>query len=445
MAHVPSVLRNLVALGLFLVPLSWHSNAAAHGAPPGVLSIVDQDDSGPLVLRLGTGMAERRNMQWRFICPTRFQGEAQDPADALPGGGVAIATNHGLRVMRRDGTLVPHPDPMVAESWFVALTRSDAGLFGLRSREDLYDVVRIEAESARVVFTDTRHWSDIAVGDGYLLLVRYEGPALEAMTLSLDGQVLTQAKAMLPETPVAAYTRPVADMPYLVVGFVGAAYELGRIEGGTWRVLQKAGGHLAGPVQTTDGKRFIAIEGAIASFDSETVVPGGDTSSFVVGLRQFGSRTYACVTEGVRDVGNQGLGAQLFALPELYPPDLSNLSDSERANCSLEWQHLLGDLRAMNIEVANPTRTPANTGAAGNAGAVAPALAGSAGMAGVIVGGNAAQLPTAAPQTSTGCAVSTSSSKGGLTSALVFIGLAFVAQYTRRRTTPRAGRDARPD
>jgi hypothetical protein len=412
----------LGALGAFLTHASLPADAAAHGQAPAVLSVADQDDAGPLALRLGQGMALRQGLAWHFICPTRFQGEAQDPADALPGGGVAIGTAGGLWIMRRDGALAPHPDPGAAGSRIVALTSSEAGLFGLRSRTDLYDVVQIDADRVRVLFTDTRAWSDIGIADGYLVLVRYEGAALETLALSLEGQMLAQAQAPLPATPVAAFARPIADLPYIVVGFVGAAYELGRIEQGAWRILQEAGGNLAGPLQTADGKRFIAVEGALASFDAETVTPSSDPSSFVIGLRRLGSRSYACTTDGVRDVGSEGLGAQRFTFAELLPPQLDDLQGDQRMSCNLEWQHLLLDLRSNNIAVFDPTKVPEAAPTPTTAGAAGPSMAGSGGVG----------VPTGrAPSTSTGCSTSPFGAGESPLAWLVVLGLVFTTRRAR--------------
>jgi hypothetical protein len=394
-----------------------------------VLSIADQDDSGPLALRLGQGMALRQGSEWRFICPTRFHGEAQDPADALPGGGVAIGTTGGLWIMRRDGMLAPHPDPGAAGSEIVALASSEAGLFGLRSRTDLYDVVQIDAERVRVLFTDTRYWNDVAIGDGSLWLLRFEGAALETLTLSFDGQMLAHTQASLPATPQVAFLRPVADLPYVVLGFMDGAYELGRIEQGAWRIVQDARGNLGGPLQTADGQRFIAVEGALASFDAESLMPRGDTSSFVVGLRRLGSRSYACTTDGVRDVGSEGLGAQRFRFAELMPPQLGDLPDDQRANCNLEWQHLLLDLRSQQIPVFDPTKT------SGAAGASAPIVAaGGAGVGGAPTAGVAAPPHPPAPTSSAGCSAMPHGSGELPLAWLVVLGLLFAGRRARSGT-----------
>jgi hypothetical protein len=383
-------------------------------------------------------MALREGSQWRFICPTRFHGEAQDPADALTGGGVAIGTTGGLWIMRRDGVVAPHPDPGAAGSQIVGLASSEAGLFGLRSRTDLYDVVQIDAEHVRVLFTDTRYWNDIAIGDGSLLLLRFEGAALETLTLSFEGQMLAQTKATLPATPQVAFLRPVADLPYVVLGFMDGAYELGRIEQGAWHIVQDARGNLGGPLQTAEGQRFIAVEGVLASFDAESPMPRGDTSSFVVGLRRLGSRSYACTTDGVRDVGSEGLGAQRFTFVELMPPQLDDLADDQRANCNLEWQHLLLDLRSQQIPVFDPTKTPADAGAS------APIMAaGGGGVGGTPTAGIAAPPPSPRPTSSPGCSTEPRGSGELPLAWLVLLGLVFAARRGRpgRATVPTLGRE----
>jgi len=99
----------LIALGL-LASTSFTSSVQAH-SQPGVYSILDEDASGVHLLRLYQGIVQRDGGKWRFVCSKTYGGQGQDLAGALPGGGAAIALPMGIVIMKRDGTITPHPDP----------------------------------------------------------------------------------------------------------------------------------------------------------------------------------------------------------------------------------------------------------------------------------------------------------------------------------------------
>jgi hypothetical protein len=229
----------------------------------------------------------------------------------------------------------------------------------------------------RVVWTDMRQWSDIAIGNGFLQLIRHELNEIEQIQLSLQGEVISQARAPLADT-LQGYARAVGEVQYVVAGLTSSAYELGRIEPDSWRVLQKAGGNLAGPVETADGARFIALEGRLSGFDADVLVPRGDATQvvdnadFVVGLRRLGTRSYASTMRGIRALTAAGLGDSLFDLSQLLPPDTSALQAAQRSACNLEWQHYRSELSTTGIMTAVPSAgAGGNSPAAGSAGAVA--------------------------------------------------------------------------
>jgi hypothetical protein len=376
---------------------------------PGVMAIVDEDESGVRMLRLNQGLAQKVGDQWRFVCPSAYQGEGQDPAAALPGGGTAVASPTGVWLMRRDGTLVPHPDP-ATQGQVTAFARSPTALYALRARQDLNDVIQLDADSVHVLWTDTRFWSDIAVGTSFLQLVRFDQGVIEELQLSLQGEVISQQRAALADV-VAVNARTIGDVPYFTARLgtmLGTTVELGRIEQGAWQILQMAESTLAGPVETADGTRFIGLEGKLAAFDAEIVTPR-EEPDFITGLERLVDHSYACTVSGLRDLSSAGLGATRFDLSLLEPPDSCVVPEAQRSACNLEWQHFRFELLAVNIPVtsaASSTDCSANQGAAGAAGAATTSSAGTAAPSVQPVQPTAqSSAPSPQPATRGGCSI----------------------------------------
>jgi hypothetical protein len=88
----------------------------------------------------------------------------------------------GVAIMKRDGSIVPHPDPEAQNGILTAFARSKDSLFALRWRERLQvsDVVEISDSTVRVVWTATHYWTDIAVGESSLALVRIGQDEIES-------------------------------------------------------------------------------------------------------------------------------------------------------------------------------------------------------------------------------------------------------------------------
>lgn len=409
--------------------------AAAHTTPQ-VWAIVDQDANGPSALRLNEGLAIKTGTQWHFACPARYGGDVQDPAEGLPWGGVALGAASGIWVLDRTGGMAPYPDPAAAGVKVVAFARGETRLFALRSQGDLHDVVEVGAERLSVVWSDARPWNDMAAGSGFLQLVRFELDEIEELRLSLAGEVIAQARAALPDAR-AAYARATGSEAYIVATSAGSEYELGRIERGLWHVLQRAGGNLAGPVQSAQGQRFVALDGKLATFDADAISELSDTG-FVVGLRRFADRSYASTTTGLRELSSGGLGASLFELGQLLPPDLNAVAVERRSACNLEWQHYRFELMAANISLAATTApsvtNQAGLGAAGSGGVAASGAGWGAGVGGTAAG---VAFTSGTPKSAgTGCAVTSGRHPSALSAAL----LALVASsWIARRA--RAGRE----
>ncbi|HET8938025.1 MAG TPA: hypothetical protein VFN67_31495 [Polyangiales bacterium] len=369
---------------------SLTAHVQAH-SQPGVYSILDEDASGVHLLRLYQGLVQRDGDKWRFVCSKTYGGQGQDLAGALPGGGAAIALPMGIAIMKRDGTITPHPDPEAQNGLLTAFARTDDKLYALRWRDRLKvtDVVEVSDTTVRVLWTDTHYWSDIAAGGQSIALVRSEGDQIEDLRLSFDGQVLSEDKASLVD-PLEISVRVMGDVPYYAARLQNQRL-LGRIENGEWHTVLMAGNALAGPLELADGTALVALDGVLSTFANDAATPLADAGDFVTGLAQLAGHPYALTSTGLRDLSSTGLGDPLFDMSELLGPNECVVPDASRNDCEIEWQHLLIELIGANIAIAtddpslNMCPTAGATGAitadSGMAGASAANTGGGAGAA----------------------------------------------------------------
>jgi len=359
--------RSVVALLGTVLSLLPSSAVHAHSAP-GVAAIVDEDAHGIYVLRLYAGHAQHGADGWHFYCSGMYQGQGSEISAALPGGGVAIAAPRGIWVLGRDGTIGPHAD-REAQGFVTAFARGNGRLYGIRQRtnEAVYDVVEVTADAVRVLWTDTRYWNDLAVGDTLLQLVRIDGDTIEALQLSLDGEARGEQHAAVADVQ-AVSARTVGDAAYYTVR-LETSVQLGHIQQNSWRVLQMAASSIAGPSRTADGVSFVALDGKLSTFDADKLTPRADRD-FVTGLNRLDDHSYACTRTGLRNLSSVGLGEPLFDLSQLLAPDPCVVPVYMRPACELEWQHLQSELLGSNIPIA---RASAASQCAADAGATAAA------------------------------------------------------------------------
>jgi hypothetical protein len=244
----------------------------------------------------------------------------------LPEGGAAIAAPAALWVMKRDGTLARHPDPE-ADGNVTAFARGPSTLYALREHRHQYELIEVTADSLSVLWTDTRQWSDIAVGTSHLQLVRFEQDRVDELQLSFQGDVIEQQSVVLVDA-LGVSARMLGDEPYFVAT-LDTTVELGRIEQGVWRVVQRAANNIAGPVEIPDGTRFIALDGRLGTLDGEVVTPRAD-SDFVIGLGRLVDHAYASTRTGLRELSRAGLGESSFDLSQLQGPDPCSVSPDMR-------------------------------------------------------------------------------------------------------------------
>jgi hypothetical protein len=301
--------------------------------------------------------------------------------------------------LKRDGSTTPHPDPEAAQGTPTAFARGAGTLYALRMRPRLRvtDVVEITDTSVRIVWTDSRYWSDIAVADTGLVLVRMEGDEVDELRLSFSGEVVSEQKAALVD-PLEVSVRVIGDTPYYTAKFASST-EFARIEKDTWKRILQAGNTLAGPLQMSDGTVLVALDGVLSSLVNDVATPVSD-DDFVVGLAQLDGHPYAATRTGMREVASTGLGGEIFDLAALWGPDECLVPDGAESDCELEWQHFQVELLGANIPLATGDTTQkqcgvsdremalgATTAGVGSMAPGSPAEAGSAATGGAGVAG----------------------------------------------------------
>lgn len=382
--------RNLVRssrFAAFILLLLAPRGVLAH-SQPGVSGILDEDAEGVQVLRLYQGLVKRDAGKWRFVCSKTYGGGGQDLAGSLPGGGVAIALPMGVAIMKRDGSVAPHPDPEGQNGILTAFARGADKLYALRWRDRFMvsDVVEISDAAVRVLWTDTHYWSDIAVGEGSLALVRIGQNEIEDLRLSFEGEVLSEDKASLPDVR-AVTVRVMGDVPYYAARLSNQSL-LGRLQEGAWQTVLSAGSTIAGPLVMPDGTTLVALDGVLSSFSNDVATPLTD-DDFVTGLYQLDGHPYACTRTGLRDLASTGLGERLFDMSELLGPNECAVTEHARSDCELEWQHLLVELIGANIPLATDETGPVACSASEDVGAVDSAGASGAEAANGVAGATA--------------------------------------------------------
>jgi MYXO-CTERM domain-containing protein len=349
------------------------ARAHAHGLVPAPQSILASDAKGVRAVRLTEGLALRTDRGFEYVCPAAWGGDyAFTLAAALPDGKIAVATGAGLAVRAEDGTFAESTDPL-ASGRVLAFAQTPQTLYALYQRGTTTELIAFGETRSHVAYDDSRGWSDVVASDGELLLVRFDGTSIHELRLSRDArseEVIGQKRAEAPEGTAAVFARLAGGTSYVVAAVNGGlALDLGRIEDNAFHLLRTAGANVAGPLDTADGHRFVAIDGALARFDGDHLDELDEAAS-VTCLGRDGARSYACTRSEIRALDAGGLGATLFDITRLQDPDPSIVPEPLRSECGAQWDHFRFDLVASGVELTGPdagtdadASTPSDAGA----------------------------------------------------------------------------------
>jgi hypothetical protein len=444
--------------------------ALAHGPAPSAVAVVAQDDLGPRVVRLTSGLALRQpDGSYGYLCPALWSDTDAVGAYGLPGQPVVILASSGLHLLHDDGTVTPHPDPLAAGSAF-DIAALGGKLYVLRIKGSTgSEIVEVTSEAVKSIWTDTQLWTTLAAGDDYLALARLgDGDDVDQLRLSPEGTVLDKASANGPPAPLIVFARTLGHELYLAVTANGGR-TLGQLKSGSFVTTQNASAAIAGPVQASSGAVFVALDSALDRMDGATLTPI-TTDTPINCLSHYETHSYACTREGVQALLPEGLGALSFQLAQLTAPKLDKLTGTAADTCGQQWEHLRFDLLGLGITLnseslaaggaaalaqagsaAQASATQAGTGAlsaAGTAGdpragvpaAIAPiaGMGAAAGTLGAAPQAGASAPPTAAaqPARSGGCSIGRHGSARLPTSLAIMLALCASSRRARRQRSP---------
>jgi hypothetical protein len=284
---------------------------------------------------------------------------------------VLIGANAGLMLLDASGALRPHPDA-AAQGFSTELVSTREGVFALRYKGGRSELLAIDAEQVRVVWSDSVAWYALAPLSSGLFLLRSSGTQVEQRVVAFDGTERARDSAVTLRSVDYPFARALGDDAFALL-LLQNAPELGRIAGGVFTRLAQGAASIAGPIAAASGG-LLAIDGQLHGFDGQRATPLVD-ASFVSCLETDEHGSYACTREGVSRVSSDGLGEPLFALTWLTPPNLAQLADDEaRGRCDYQWQDLRFDLLALGMPLRFEDEAGADA-AAGEADAnTAPAI-----------------------------------------------------------------------
>jgi len=304
------------------------------------------------MLRLTGGLAQREaaSASYRMICPAAWGDDLALPAIALSGGPTVIAGGQGLMLLAADGVATAHPDPLAAGP-SSDLARLGEQVFALRTRAGMSELLAVDASHVTLVFSDSAPWSSLAATDDSIGLQRLEDGRLEQLRLAADGTQLGRESAPAPLNATFVSARATGRELYALVG-TAFGRELGRIEAERFQPLAAAEATIAGPVELGDGRLLVAIDSIVSELadGDRPLRPLADLPP-VSCLARTGADAYACTREGVIALDGDAVGAELFQLARLQPPDLARVAEEQRALCGLQWEHFRFELLTIGIDV----------------------------------------------------------------------------------------------
>ena len=215
--------RAALRLGAWLAALTPCASAFAHREPPAALEVLSHDAEGVRAVSLTHGLALRRAAnRFQFVCPAAWGAEYPSPFAALADGTIVVGAASGLKLLGEDGVVRAHPDP-IAAGRTDDLVRSAQGVFSVRTTQTGSDVLAIDAQTARVLWRDTKSLYSMAALDQKLVLQRNAEFMLEQVTIAMaDGQEL-ERQVVVVDIPIDyVFARASAGTAYALVMFRSA-------------------------------------------------------------------------------------------------------------------------------------------------------------------------------------------------------------------------------
>lgn len=324
------------------------ATALAHGSAPHVVEVLRDDASGPLLVRLSSGLGQRTASGFEYVCPSRWNGHASDLAAARRDGLTILATTKGV-VTFEHGVFALHE--MNAGARALGVSASGDLLFALLQRGEQYELVRVERDRLQTMFRDTSAWHTLSAADGFVQLTAMYDETLFQVLVSNGGVELGRDRAPAWKDTVLAESRALGTAAYIALTTdFGNAYALARLTNGELQPIFQ-GPALAGPVAATDGQAWIALGRKLFRFSNEEPI-GVLDSTEVDELSCVEGRCYATVRDGLRALTDTALGPYVLRLTEIVEADLGAVSPERREACHNEWLDWKFDLVSAGLSTS---------------------------------------------------------------------------------------------
>ncbi|MDB4987343.1 MAG: hypothetical protein JWN04_2521 [Myxococcaceae bacterium] len=336
-----------VLLSLLCAPGLVH----AHGAPPRALCPLLADAAGVSLVQLSSGLAQRHEQGYVFLCPALWGGDEVAPSASFDDERAVVAARNGLFWVDTLGP--PHASTIALAGVPLALAKASDGLYVLTAEAGSSSLQRIAAASEPVWSATAGQlaqtsWLALDASDAQLLLVGTRDQIVEQLLLDHAGNLVSHATAPWPSAVLSVQAHLTEQGPYLTLATDDGQLTLARFEQDGIHALRRAAASLAGPVQSASGALLVAIDGALFTLELGVLTQLA-ASAPITGLSRLGGASYASVHSGLCLVDRDGCSRQVFDFAQLTAPDLTNASDSARAACLAEWQHLQVDLSAAGL------------------------------------------------------------------------------------------------
>lgn len=197
-------------------------------------------------------------------------------------------------------------------------------------------------------------WTSLSAGAGFLAVARLsDDDRLQQARVSAQGELLDSASAAAPRGSVAVVVRALGEDVVLVVAWSGGR-QPGRLSAAGFELLHNASAAIAGPIQSGDGPRWLAVDTGLARFEPSDMLTPLQTATPILCLGRYRDQLYACTREGLQAVAEHGLGELSFDLAQLLPPATTHFSADVADACDLQWQHFRFDLLSLGITAPEP-------------------------------------------------------------------------------------------
>lgn len=320
-------------IAFFSIALWSPATARAHIFPE-VYGVAAYDAQGvPVAIEASHGLMLREGEAWRYVCPVAHGGPDTPRTVAPRADRMWVSTVAGLRLY--DGSLQPltpaFPDVLYAD--VPVLATGSAGTFVVAQREEDTALYALSPSGVTYLARFEGPWRTIAVADA-IWIARTTSTGIDLVELERDGRVTTTATVAFEARDVALHTAAGRVFAAASDGLVSRVWE---VSSGGFELLVQYEGSIVGDVTVVDGAVYVALDRFLHRLEGGRAIPT-DPIEPVSCLANGPTGPYLCSNLALYAVTPEGvIGAPVFLLDQVEPPDTSALSLADAATCEAQW------------------------------------------------------------------------------------------------------------